>query len=171
MIRVVSLASLLLFPFSASALPELPFPTGGCSGIIPISDPDLIEKSPDFFDGDANLTVVFDFDNAEAFGVFLLFDDWDGDNEAFAQWSADQDGSGMALNIERDDLLPASFIGSITVEFPDDAFTPDLVGVEPTGNAGFKNYELRFRLLPTAGGATYIIQTLNAPFHGFCSTI
>ena len=169
--RIVTLLSLLILPLAVGAFPELPFPTGSCSGIIPLEDARILEKSPDFFDGDANLTVVFDFDNAEAFGVFILFDDWDGDNEAFAQWAADQDGSGMQLDIERDDLLPASFIGSITVEFPDDAFTPDLVGVQPTGNAGFKRYELRFRLLPTAGGATYIIQTLNAPFHGFCSAI
>ena len=170
MIRVISLASLLLFPFSASALPELPFPTGGCSGIIPISDPDLIEKSPDFFDGDANLTVVFDFDNAEAFGVFLLFDNWDRDGEAFAQWSADQDGSGIPLTIERDALSPASFIASMRLELPDDTVVRDLVGVEPTGNV-FREDEIHFRLLPTAGGATYIIQLLNAPFHGFCSTI
>ena len=170
MIRVISLASLLLFPLSASALPELPFPTGGCSGIIPLDDAKIMESSPAYYDGTANLTLTLDFDEEEAFGTFLLFDNWDRDGEAFAQWSADQDGSGIPLTIERDALSPASFIASIRLELPDDTAVRDLVGVEPTGNV-FREDEIHFRLLPTAGGATYIIQLLNAPFHGFCSTI
>ena len=160
-----------IFSFSAvGAVPELPFPTGSCSGIIPFPDVVLQDPLAGTYDGTANLTIVLDFDEAEAFGVFVLFDDWDGDNEAISQWAADQDGSGISLTIERDELLPASFIGSFKLEFPDDDLVPDLVGVQPTGNA-FVEYEVRFRLLPTAGGATYIIQELSGPFHGFCSTI
>lgn len=166
------LTVLSIFSFSAvAAVPELPFPTGSCSGIIPLDDPQTLEQCSDCYDGTANLTIVLDFDGAEAFGVFALFEDWDGDDEAFAQWSIDQDGSGTQLTIERDDLLPSSFIGSFTPEIPDDELVPEnIVGLQPTGNA-FKEYEIRFRLLPTAGGATYIIQGLNFPFHGFCSSI
>ena len=161
-----------IFSFSAvGAVPELPFPTGSCSGIIPIDDPNIMETNPNYYDGSANLTIVLDFDDAEAFGTLLLFDNWDrGDDEAYAQWAVDQDGSGTPLTIERDELLPASFIGSVKLELPDDDLVPNLVGVQPTGNA-FREDEIRFRLLPTAGGATYIIQGLNFPLQGFCSTI
>ena len=160
-----------IFSFSAvGAVPELPFPTGSCSGIIPIDDPQIMENSSNYYDGGANLAIVLDFDDAEAFGIELLFDNYDRDDEAFAQWSIDQDGSGTQLTIERDELLPASFIGSFTLEYPDDDLVPNLVGLQPTGNVS-KEYELRFRLLPTAGGATYIIQGLSFPLHGFCSTI
>ena len=97
-------------------------------------------------------------------------DYWDGDNEAYAQWSMDQDDSGTELIVERDDLMPASFIGSITLDRPDDDSVPNLVGTQPTGNY-FKSFEFRFRLLPIAGGSTYIVQGLNVPYQGFCTTI
>ena len=165
------LTVLSIFSFSAvAAVPELPFPTGSCSGIIPIDDPQITEIISNAYDGSANLAIVFDFDEGEAFGVEFLYDNFDRDDEAFAQWSIDQDGSGTQLTIERDDLLPASFIGSFTLEYVNDDLVPNLVGLQPTGNA-FEEYELRFRLLPTAGGATYIIQGLSFPLHGFCSAI
>ena len=161
---------LALFSADLLAVPELPFPAGSCSGIIVLDDPLLTEKSDRYFDGDASLAFVFDFDESKAFGVFLLFDDWDGDNEAFAQWSMDQDDSGTELVLERDDLMPASFVGSITLDRPDDDSVPNLVGTQPTGNY-FNSFEFRFRLLPIAGGSTYIVQGLNAPYQGFCATI
>ena len=165
------LTALSIFSFSAvAAVPELPFPTGSCSGIIPFSDVAFQTPISDTYDGTSSLTIVLDFDEAQAFGVFVLFDNWDRDDEALAQWAVDQDGSGTPLTIERDELLPAAFIGSVKLELPDDDLVRDLVGVQPEGNA-FVEYEIRFRLLPTAGGATYIIQGLNFPFHGFCSTI
>ena len=90
-----------IFSFSAvAAVPELPFPTGSCSGIIPIDDPQIMENSSNYYDGGANLAIVLDFDEAEAFGIELLFDNYDRDDEAFAQWSIDQDGSGTQLTIE-----------------------------------------------------------------------
>ena len=168
--NLVTCLVLALFSANILAVPELPFPAGSCSGIIVLDDPLLIEKSDRYFDGDANLVFVFDFDEGVAFGVSLLFDDWDGDNEAYAQWSMDQDGSGTELLLERDELMPASFIGSITLDRPDDDSVPNLIGTQPTGNY-FKFFQFRFRLLPIAGGSTYIVQGLNVPYQGFCAAI
>jgi hypothetical protein len=155
---------------AVSAVPELSFPAGSCSGIIEVDDPVLLEKSDRYFDGDASFSFVLDFDEAEAFGVSLLFDDFDGDNEAYAQWAADQDASGIPLALERDDLMPASFIGSMTIDRPDDNSVPTLVGIEPTGNY-FKEFTFRFRLLPIAGGSAYIVQGLTVPVQGLCAAI
>ena len=168
--KLLSVFVLFYSAAAFSAIPELPFPTGSCSGILSLVDPELTSNNSRTFDGDANLTLLFDFDAAQAYGVFLLFDDFDGDSERFAQWSLDQDASGTSLTIERDELMPASFIATLSLDFPIDDNTPNLVNLQPTGNV-FQEYTVKFRLLPTGGGSMYIIQGINNAEHGFCAAL
>ena len=114
--------------------------------------------------------MTFDFDEAQAFGVLLLFDDYDGENQLFAEWSLDQDASGTSFTVERDELMPASFIVTLSLELPNEDSTPDLVGVQPTGNV-FREFTAKLRLLPTGGGSMYIIQAINFAEHGFCAAL
>lgn len=152
-----------------SAIPDIPFPAGSCAGIIPLDDPYLMETNSSYIDGIANITFVFDFDNDQLFGVALLFDDYDGDNERLSQWSLDQDSSGNSVKIERDDLMPASFVATFNIDLPDDRLTPINL-TQPTGNA-FQEVPIVIRLLPVGGGSSYIIQGLDIPYHGFCTAI
>ena len=167
------LLSVLVLFYSAltfSAIPEIPFPSGSCSGILPLTDPEQWPKNTFHYDGNANVTLTFDFDEAQAFGVLLLFDDYDGENQLFAEWSLDQDASGTSFTVERDELMPASFIVTLSLELPNEDSTPDLVGVQPTGNV-FREFTAKLRLLPTGGGSMYIIQAINFAVHGFCAAL
>ena len=168
--KLLSVFVLFYSALTFSAIPELPFPSGSCSGILSLTDPELSSNNSRTFDGDANLTLIFDFDAGQAYGVFLLFDDFDGDNERFAQWSVDQDASGASFTMERDELMPASFIATLSLDFPIDDNTPNLVNLQPTGNV-FQEYTVKFRLLPTGGGSMYIIQGINNAEHGFCAAL
>lgn len=171
MYRLLIIIALLYAGFATSAVPVLPLPTGSCSGIIPLEDqPQQTLKDSRTYDGSFNLSIVLDFDEAKAYGTFLFFDDWDGNNETFAQWSIDQDASGTSFSIERDELLPAAFLLTLSLDLPIDENTPDLVGVQPTGNV-FQEYTVRLRLLPIAGGSTYVIQGINATIQGFCAAL
>ena len=102
--------------------------------------------------------------------MFLLFDDYDGENERFAEWSLDQDASGTSFTMERDELMPAAFIATLSLELPVDDSTPNLVNLQPTGNL-FQEYTIKLRLLPTGGGSMYIIQGINNAEHGFCAAL
>ena len=152
-----------------SAVPDVPFPAGNCAGIIPIDDPEQMETDNSYIDGIANISFIIDFDNAQLFGVAALFDDYDGDNERLIQWSFDQDSSGNDAKIERDDLMPASFLATFSIDLPDDRLTPINV-TRPTGNA-FQEVPIKVRLLPVGSGSSYIIQGVNIPYHGFCTAI
>jgi hypothetical protein len=168
--KLLGVFALFYSALTFSAIPELPFPSGSCSGILSLTDPELSSNNSRTFDGDANLTLIFDFDAGQAYGVFLLYDNFDGDSERFAQWSMDQDLSGTSLTIERDELMPASFIATFSIDFPIDESTPNLVDLQPTGNV-FVDYTVKFRLLPTGGGSMYIIQGINNAEHGFCAAL
>jgi|SaaInlStandDraft_1057018.scaffolds.fasta_scaffold126355_2 hypothetical protein len=148
---------------------QLPFPTGRCSGLIPLDSSQVAGNGG----GASSISVVLDFDDQSAHGVIIYFspEGPDGEDRLEAQWSLDQDGSGIALDIARDELLPASFITSLTLELsPDDSDERDLKGLQPTGNE-FVPFEVVLRLLPTAGGARYIIQGVNITHNGFCDAL
>lgn len=171
MYRLLIIFALVHACFATSAVPVLPLPTGSCSGIIPLEDqPAQTPKNSQTYDGSFNLSIVLDFDEGKAYGTFLFFDDWDGNNETFAQWSIDQDASGTSFSIERDELQPAAFVLTLPLDLPIDENTPDLIGVQPTGNV-FQEYTVRLRLLPIGGGSTYVIQGITAAIHGFCAAL
>ena len=164
------LAMFSIFSLSAvGAVPELPFPTGSCSGLIPL---DAAATSGDG-DGAASISLVLDFDDRRAYGSVVFFDDnapgVDEDDRLSSQWSLDQDDSGISLEIVRDDLIPASFIVSFTIDEPL-VNSVDVVNLQPTGNA-FDRAEVVLRLLPNAGGASYPMQLVNAPYSGFCNAL
>lgn len=168
---LVTLITTLCASFAMSAVPELPFPTGSCSGLVPLVDePSQTLKDSRTYDGSFNLSIVLDFDEAKAYGMFLFFDDYDGDNETYAQWSIDQDATGTSFSIERDELLPAAFMVTLSLDLPIDENTPNLVGLQPTGNV-FQEYKVNFRLLPVGNGSTYVIQSVNDPLQGFCAAL
>ena len=147
---------------------QLPFPTGTCSGLIPLDSAQVAEMAG-YRGGTANLSLVLDFDDQSAYGAVIYFED--SDRELVAQWSIDQDGSGITLEIVRDELLPASFIASLTVDLmPGTSDERDLEGLQPTGNE-FVPRDIVLRLFPTAAGASYIIQGVNITHHGFCTAL
>ena len=157
-----------IFSLSAvGAVPELPFPTGSCSGLIPL---DAADTSGDG-DGASSISLVLDFDDRRAYGSVVFFDDNvpGVDDRLSSQWSLDQDDSGISLEIVRDDLIPASFIVSFTIDEPP-VDSVDVVNLQPTGNA-FDRYEVVLRLLPNAGGASYPMQIVSAPYSGFCNAL
>ncbi len=162
------LAMFSIFSLSAvGAVPELPFPTGSCSGLIPL---DAADTSGDG-DGASSASLILDFDDRRAYGSVVFFDENvpGVDDRLMSQWSLDQDDSGISLEIVRDDLIPASFIVSFTIDdTPVDSI--DLGNLQPTGNA-FERRELVLRLLPNAGGASYPFQMLNIPYSGFCNAL
>jgi hypothetical protein len=168
--KLLSVFVLFYSALTFSAIPELPFPSGSCSGIFSLRNPEDWQKNSSHYDGNANFTLTLDFDEAQAYGVFLLFDDYDGENERFAEWSLDQDASGTSFTMERDELMPASFIATLSLELPVDDSTPNLVNLQPTGNV-FQEYTIKLRLLPTGGGSMYIIQGINNAEHGFCAAL
>ena len=91
-----------IFSLSAvGAVPELPFPTGSCSGLIPL---DAADTSGDG-DGASSISLVLDFDDRRAYGSVVFFDDNvpGVDDRLSSQWSLDQDDSGISLEIVRDD--------------------------------------------------------------------
>ena len=92
------------------------------------------------------------------------------DDRLSSQWSLDQDDSGISLEIVRDDLIPASFIVSFTIDEPPVDSVVDVVNLQPTGNA-FDRFEVVLRLLPNAGGASYPMQLVSAPYSGFCNAL
>ena len=162
-------AILSLYSINAfSTVPELPFPTGSCSGLIPIDSSRVAGSGG----GASSISVVLDFDDQSAHGVIIYFSPEGPDGDGLvAQWSLDQDGSGIALDIVRDELLPASFIASFTVDLnPGDSNERDLEGLQPTGNE-FVPRDVVLRLLPTADGASYIMQGINFTHHGFCNAL
>ena len=162
------LAMFSIFSLSAvGAVPELPFPTGSCSGLIPL---DAADTSGDG-DGASSISLVLDFDDRRAYGSVVFFDDNvpGVDDRLSSQWSLDQDDSGISLEIVRDDLIPASFIVSFTIDEPP-VDSVDVVDLQPTGNA-FDRYEVVLRLLPNAGGASYPMQLVSAPSSGFCNAL
>ena len=152
---------------AVGAVPELPFPTGSCSGLIPL---DAADTSGDG-DGASSISLVLDFDDRRAYGSVVFFDDNvpGVDDRLSSQWSLDQDDSGISLEIVRDDLIPASFIVSFTIDEPP-VDSVDVVDLQPTGNA-FDRYEVVLRLLPNAGGASYPMQLVSAPYSGFCNAL
>ena len=162
-IAILSLCSVNAF----SAVPELPFPTGSCSGLIPLDSSQVAGGE----DGAANVSLVLDFDDQSAYGAIIFFgtNGPDDDDKSVSQWSLDQDGSGITLDIARDDLIPASFIGSMTI---DDTISDDidLGDLDPTGNE-FELSEIVFRILPSAGGASYVLQGISTDIHGFCNAL
>ena len=162
------LAMFSIFSLSAvGAVPELPFPTGSCSGLIPL---DAADTSGDG-DGASSISLVLDFDDRRAYGSVVFFDDNvpGVDDRLSSQWSLDQDDSGISLEIVRDDLIPASFIVSFTIDEPP-VDSVDVVDLQPTGNA-FDRFEVVLRLLPNAGGASYPMQLVSAPYSGFCNAL
>lgn len=162
------LAMFSIFSLSAvGAVPELPFPTGSCSGLIPL---DAADTSGDG-DGASSISLVLDFDDRRAYGSVVFFDDNvpGVDDRLSSEWSLDQDDSGISLEIVRDDLIPASFIVSFTIDEPT-SDSVDVVTLRPTGNA-FDRYEVVLRLLPNAGGASYPMQLVSAPYSGFCNAL
>ena len=162
-VAILSLCSVNAF----SAVPELPFPTGSCSGLIPLDSSQVAGGE----DGAANVSLVLDFDDQSAYGAIIFFGTSgpDDDDKSVSQWSLDQDGSGITLDIVRDELIPASFIVSMTI---DDTLSDDidLGNLEPTGNE-FELRELVFRMLPSAGGASYVLQGVSTDTHGFCNAL
>ena len=70
--KLLSVFVLFYSALTFSAISELPFPSGSCSGILYLTDPELSSNNSRTFDGDANLTLIFDFDEGQAYGVFLL---------------------------------------------------------------------------------------------------
>ena len=164
-VAILSLCSVNAF----SAVPELPFPTGSCSGLIPLDSSQIAYDEG----GASSISLVLDFDDQSGYGAIIYFspEGPDGDGRLEAQWSLDQDGSGIALDIVRDELLPASFIASFTVDLnPGDSNERDLEGLQPTGNE-FVPRDVVLRLLPTANGASYIMQGINPTHHGFCNAL
>ena len=162
------LAMFSIFSLSAvGAVPELPFPTGSCSGLIPL---DAADTSGDG-DGASSISLVLDFDDRRAYGSVVFFDDNvpGVDDRLSSQWSLDQDDSGISLEIVRDDLIPASFIVSFTIDEPP-VDSVDVVNLQPTGNA-FDRFEVVLRLLPNAGGVSYPMQLVSAPYSGFCNAL
>jgi hypothetical protein len=147
---------------------QLPFPTGKCSGLIPLDSSQVAGNGG----GAANISLVLDFDDQSAYGAIIYFSPQGTDDDGLvAQWSLDQDGSGITLEIATDELLPASFIASLTLDLnPGDSDERDLKGLQPTGNE-FVPFEVVLRLLPTAGGARYIIQGVNITHNGFCDAL
>ena len=162
-VAILSLCSVNAF----SAVPELPFPAGSCSGLIPLDSSQVAGGE----DGAANVSLVLDFDDQSAYGAIIFFGTSgpDDDDNSVSQWSLDQDGSGITLDIVRDELIPASFIVSMTI---DDTLSDDidLGNLEPTGNE-FELRELVFRMLPSAGGASYVLQGVSTDTHGFCNAL
>ena len=81
-------------------------------------------------------SLVLDFDDRRAYGSVVFFDDnvpgVDEDDRLSSQWSLDQDDSGISLEIVRDDLIPASFIVSFTIDEPP-VDSVDVVNLQPTG--------------------------------------
>jgi len=166
--RKLCFSILSLYSVNAfSAVPELPFPAGSCSGLIPLDSSQVAGGE----DGAANVSLVLDFDDQSAYGAIIFFGTSgpDDDDKSVSQWSLDQDGSGITLDIVRDELIPASFIASMTIDvnISDDI---DLGDLDPTGNE-FELSELVFRILPSAGGASYVLQGISTDIHGFCNAL
>lgn len=168
MYRLVIIFALLHANFAASAVPVLPLPAGSCSGLIPLDSPQVAGDGG----GAANISLVLDFDDQSAHGAIIYFStEGPDDDRLVAQWSLDQDGSGITVDLVRDQLVPASFIVSLTIDLnPGDSDERDLEGLQPTGNE-FVPLDVVLRLLPTSGGVNYIIQGVSTPIHGFCNVL
>ena len=65
-VAILSLCSVNAF----SAVPELPFPTGSCSGLIPLDSAQVAEMAG-YRGGTANLSLVLDCDDQSAYGAVI----------------------------------------------------------------------------------------------------
>lgn len=149
------------------AFPELPFPTGTCSGVIPVDNASLLDaiiEDGEPVRGIANGAISIDFDALSVSGEFTFFIEPESDNEAYPRWSWDQDGSGITLSIERDTDFPASFMVSFPLDTPGDE-EYDFMNLPLTGNI-HETETASMRLMPVNGGATFILQADN--FQGVC---
>jgi hypothetical protein len=161
---ILSLCSVNAF----SAFPELSFPTGSCSGLVPGDNASLLDAIIDEGEsvrGIGSAAIAFDFDESTVSGEFVLFIEPESDNEAYPRWSFDQDDSGIDLSIERDMNFPASFLVTFQVDTPKGDAEYDFINLPRTGNIHTSEIQ-SVRLMPVNGGATFILQADN--FHGVC---
>lgn len=150
-----------------AAFPELPVPTGTCSGLVKGDDASLLDAiAEDRYPvrGIANAAIALDFDDLSVVGEFIFFVEPESDNEAYPRWSFDQDGSGIELSLERDGDFPASFIATFQVDTPS-GVEYDFANLPTTGNVHTSEIQT-VRLMPVNGGATFIMQ--SADFEGVC---
>lgn len=163
-IAILSLCSVNAF----AAFPELPVPTGTCSGLVPGDNANLFDaiiEDGQPVRGIANAAIAFDFDALTVSGEFIFFIEPESDNEAYPRWSFDQDDSGIDLSIERDANFPASFSVTFQVDTPKGGVEYDFINLPRTGNVHTSEIQ-SVRVMPVNGGATFILQADN--FHGVC---
>lgn len=150
-----------------SAFPEIPFPAGTCSGLIPGDNSSLIDRirqDSEPLRGIASSAIAFDFDNLTVSGQFIFFIEPDTEDEVYPKWSWSQEGSPIDLSIERDSTFPTSFLATFEIDNLK-GLDYDFVNMQPTGNV-HDTETVTLRLLPVNNGATFIIQ--GNGFQGVC---
>ena len=166
--RKLCFAILSLYSVNAfAAFPELPVPTGTCSGLVPGDNANLFDaiiEDGQPVRGIANAAIAFDFDALTVSGEFIFFIEPESDNEAYPRWSFDQSGSGIELSLERDGDFPSSFIATFQVDTPS-GVEYDFANLPTTGNVHTSEIQT-VSLMPVNGGATFIMQSAN--FGGVC---
>lgn len=160
--KKICVTLLSLYTINAfAAFPELPVPTGTCSGLLSGDNASLLDaiiEEGEPVRGIANAAIAFDFDDLSVAGEFFFFIEPESDLEAYPRWSFDQDGSGIELSIERDVDFPASFIATFQLDTPSGGVEYDFANLSTTGNLHTSEIA-KFRLMPVNGGTTFIIQS------------